>query len=570
MFDDKLSLPPWVEFLVIALLLGGAWFLRSKDLDRFKLTDETKWGFRSANFTLALHRGDYELTFQRSHPGVTTMWAGSIGMRFAIPDYTDRTDEYVENTSYKMDLRDSGLGVMQIIVPGRQVVIAVNLLILLVCFLYLRNLLSPLSAFAGLLLLAYEPFFIAHTRILHVDGFLSSFMYLSVIAYLSFLRNGKAFNLVLSGVAAGLTWLTKTPGFYLVAGVMLVAFVHWFLDGPGRSREEIWKSALKAGWHVMLWGLVGAIVMIIVWPAMWVQPLAIIKQLLRESLDYAIQGHTSPVVFNGIIYRDGIVPRSIWYYYPLTYLWRASPIVLLGLLFALIASIFRLDRMKDRSTRNLVLSLVLFAAGFMLFMSIGSKRSDRYVLPTFPPLAIVAGLGWMSLLRGVQSLKLTRVWKQVLVGIVPIAFMLQIVLPILYRPYYLSYFNPLMGGYRKAPDVLQVGWGEGLDEAARYLNEMPGAEAMVVASWYERVFSEFFVGKTINIEDQPQISQGEIEHILGADYIVIYYHQFQRAMPENLLVILQDQTPIHRFWFNNLEYIRIYDPSTFTSPELIP
>lgn len=568
MLDDKFSLPPWVEILMITLLLGGAWFLRSKDLDRFKLTDETKWGFRSANFTLALHRGDYELTFQRSHPGVTTMWAGVIGMRFAVPDYTDRTDEYVENTSYKMDLNEAGLSVMQIIIPGRQVVIAVNLLILLVCFLYLRDLLSPLSAFAGLLLLAYEPFFMAHTRILHVDGFLSSFMYLSVISYLSFLRNGKAYNLVLSGVAAGLTWLTKTPGFYLVAGVLLVAFLDWLFNDPGRSREESWKSALKTGGHVILWGLVGAIVMIIVWPAMWVQPLAIIKQLLRESLDYAIQGHTSPVVFNGIIYRDGIVPRSIWYYYPLTYLWRASPIVLLGLLFALIAYIFQLDRMEDRSTRILVLSLVLFAIGFMLFMSIGSKRSDRYALPAIPPLTIVAGLGWTTLLRGVQSFKLDRFWRLVPVGFVVIALMLQIALPILYRPYYLSYFNPLMGGYRKAPSVLQVGWGEGLDEAARYLNAMPGAETMVVASWYERVFSEFFVGKTMNIEDQAQISQGEIEHILQADYIVIYYHQFQRAMPENLLVILQDQTPIHRIWFNNLEYIRIYDPSTFTIPEV--
>jgi hypothetical protein len=568
MADDKFSLPRWVEILAVILLLGGAWFLRSTGLDTFKLTDETKWGFRSANFTLALHRCEYELTFQRSHPGVTTMWAGSIGMRFAIPDYTDRTDEYVENTSYKMDLNEVGLGVMQIIVPGRQVVIAVNILILLVCYLYLRNLLSPLSAFAGLLLLAYEPFFMAHTRILHVDGFLSTFMYLSLIAYLSFLRNGKAYNLVLSGVAAGLTWLTKTPGFYLVAGVVLVAFIHWALEGPGRSREEIWKSALKTGWHVLLWGLVGAMVMFIVWPAMWVQPLAIIKQLLRESLDYAIQGHTSPVVFNSIIYRDGIVPRSIWYYYPLTYLWRASPIVLLGLAFAFVAYVFKQDHLKDRSSRILVLSLALFAAGFMLFMSIGSKRSDRYVLPTFPPLAIVAGLGWNALLGGVQRINLARIWKLVLAGFIMVAFILQIALPILYRPYYLSYFNPLMGGYRKAPGVLQIGWGEGLDEAARYLNAMPGADDMVVASWYERVFSEFFVGRTMNIEDEPQISQGEIENILEADYIVIYYHQFQRAMPENLLDILEDQTPIHRIWFNNLEYIRIYDPSTFTTSEV--
>jgi hypothetical protein len=566
MANNKLSLPRWAEILVIVLFLGGAWFLRSKDLETFKLTDETKWGFRSANFTLALHQGDYALTFQRSHPGVTTMWAGTIGMRFAIPDYVDRTNEYVENTSYKMDLDKVGLGVMQIIVPGRQVVIVINVLILLVCFLYLRKLIGPLSALSGLLLLAYEPFFMAHTRILHVDGFLSSFMYLSVIAYMSFLRDGRVYNLALSGVAAGLTWLTKTPGVYLAAGILLIACLHWILNATGQSRTAIWKSGLKAGWQLILWGLMGTAVMIILWPAMWVQPLTIIKQLLRESLEYAVQGHTSPVFFNGIIYRDGIVPRSIWYYYPLTYLWRTSPIVILGLLMALIAYVFRLDRMQDRNTRNLVLSLVLFAAGFMLFMSIGSKRSDRYVLPTIPPLAIVAGLGWTTLLGEIQSWKKSRIWKLIPAGIVAIAFMAQLALPVLYRPYYLSYFNPLMGGYRKSPGVLQVGWGEGLDEAARYLNAMPGAEDLVVASWYERVFSEFFVGKTVNIEDLAVISQGEIDYILAADYIVIYYHQFQRRMPENLLVILEEQSPIHRFWFNNLEYIRIYDPETFTAP----
>jgi len=127
-----------------------------------------------------------------------------------------------------------------------------------------------------------------------------------------------------------------------------------------------------------------------------------------------------------------------------------------------------------------------------------------------------------------------------------LAVVAQLVLPVLYLPYYLSYFNPLMGGARRAPEVLQIGWGEGLDEAARYLNAMPGAEGMTVASWYERVFSEFFVGKTIYIEDRATISRGEVQSILDADLIVIYYHQFQRAMPENLLEILKDEEPIHR------------------------
>jgi hypothetical protein len=174
-------------------------------------------------------------------------------------------------------------------------------------------------------------------------------------------------------------------------------------------------------------------------------------------------------------------------------------------------------------------------------------------------------MGWVAFIQMAWDAS-RRELSKVLVVFVSVCLVVgQIVLPLLYLPYFLSYFNPLMGGSRKAPEVLQIGWGEGLDEAARYLNAMPGAEDMTVASWYERVFSEFFIGKTINIEDQPTISNGEIQNILKADYIVIYYHQFQRAMPENLLEILEDQEPVHTLWFNGLEYVLIYDPDDFTS-----
>lgn len=556
----------WVETLFLVISICGAWFLRSRDLDQFKVTDETKWGFRSANFVMALHRGDYARTFQSSHPGVTTMWTGSIGLSFSIPDYVDRADGYVVNTTYRTDLRKAGVEVMQIIVPGRQVIITINMIVLLVCYLYLRRLVGSLGALVGTVLIAFDPFFLAHTRILHVDGLLTSFMYLGVVAFLEFLHRRKLRDLIVSGVAGGLTWLTKTPGIFLAVGIMLFALVEWVRAIHERDWRKIWKSGLRVAWPVLIWGVVGGVIFILMWPAMWVQPLAVLKQLARESLEYAVQGHTSPVVFNGTIYRDGIVPRSLWYYYPISYLWRSSPIVVLGLLLASVAWLFKLDPLDHSRRRDVVLSFVLFAVGFMVFMNFGSKRSDRYVLPVIPVLSIVAGLGWVALMRWVQSMFHRQKWTKISGVIVVIPLLFHITSTLIHAPYYLSYFNPLMGGARKAPEVLQIGWGEGLDEAARYLNAMPGAEQMTVASWYERVFSDFFVGRTINIEDLARISEQEIQQILASDYIVIYYHQLQRGMPENLLEIIGDQEPIHRIWINGLEYIRIYDPASFSNP----
>src|SRR5581483_3592699 len=42
--------------------------------------------------------------------------------------------------------------------------------------------------------------------------------------------------------------------------------------------------------------------------------------------------------------------------------------------------------------------------------------------------------------------------------------------------YFFSYSSPLLGGVVAAERVLPVGWGEGLDQVAAYLNGRPGSE----------------------------------------------------------------------------------------------
>jgi hypothetical protein len=126
-------------------------------------------------------------------------------------------------------------------------------------------------------------------------------------------------------------------------------------------------------------------------------------------------------------------------------------------------------------------------------------------------------------------------------------------------PYYLSYYNPLLGGSRKAPAVMQIGWGEGIDQAARYLNQKPGAESLHVSSWYSAgSFSYFFNGHTRFIGYQSDLTQPEMENFLTSDYAVIYIHQWQRGLPKPILDYVSQLTPEHAIWINGLEYVRIY------------
>jgi hypothetical protein len=125
-------------------------------------------------------------------------------------------------------------------------------------------------------------------------------------------------------------------------------------------------------------------------------------------------------------------------------------------------------------------------------------------------------------------------------------------------PYYLSYYNPLLGGSARAPEVMMIGWGEGLDQAARYLNDKPGAKRLKVLSWYPNgSFSYIFRGKTIRAANEWE----QTEPLLSScDYVVTYAHQWQRGLPfPEMLADLSQRTPEKVITLDGIEYAQIYN-----------
>jgi hypothetical protein len=91
-------------------------------------------------------------------------------------------------------------------------------------------------------------------------------------------------------------------------------------------------------------------------------------------------------------------------------------------------------------------------------------------------------------------------------------------------PYFLTYYNPLLGGARRAVTQIPIGWGEGLEQAAQYLNQLPQAESLSVSSWYSDIFDPYFVGQQASFADDGRAQ-------LAADYVVFYVNQIQRQKP---------------------------------------
>jgi hypothetical protein len=153
---------------------------------------------------------------------------------------------------------------------------------------------------------------------------------------------------------------------------------------------------------------------------------------------------------------------------------------------------------------------------FIAFMTLGEKKQDRYILPVYPALSILAAVGlveWVNIRRPV----LLAVVVLVQAGLVAANY-----------PYYFTYYNPLLGGIQGAERLVTVGWGEGLDLAADYLNQKPNADQLQVSAWYQSTFAPFFKGTAISYAKE----KGKA---LSGDYVVFYINQLQRRFPDDEL-----------------------------------
>jgi hypothetical protein len=554
----KINLLDILRALGVLAVLISVLLMRGLALDRFVTPDEAAWLGRSASFYDALLHRDFARTFQHSHPGVTATWAGALAFRWHYPSLASVADERTLKNWQRVEpfLREHGYQPMDILATARAFMVLGTAAALGAAFLFAARLIGLWPALIGFLLIALDPFHVALTRLLHLDGLMSSLVLLSSLAFLNFIYRGRRlFDLGMAALAAGLAWLTKNPALFLGPFFGLVTLVElwrgWHAAGR-LQRHGVWAAA----WPLLAWAGASALLFVLLWPAMWVDPLGTLRNMFGRTLSYALEGHSSAIFFNGQVYEGD----PGWSFYPLAYLWRAAPPVLAGLVLAAVGLVLRRAPFDHPVPRRVALWLMLFSVLFGLLMSLGAKKFDRYLLPAFPALDLLAGLGWAML--GLVLWERAAGWpgRLLAAGLVcALAPGWQAALALQTYPYYLSYYNPLLGGSRQAQQVMMIGWGEGLDEAARYLNARPGAEQLRVMTHYpEGPFSYVFAGQALDLPNTWQDLQDE--ELDGVDYLVLYIHQWQRQRPDpDLLAFFARQTPEYVVRIDGFDYAQVYN-----------
>jgi 4-amino-4-deoxy-L-arabinose transferase-like glycosyltransferase len=554
---------PWLALSSYLLLFAAFLLPRMGSLGSFVTADEPTWGKRSANFYYALANGEYGDTLQTGHPGVITMWAGAGAYALKFPEYREIGRAWIGDVKLLQDFQKYGINPMDILATGRFLAVMLNILAMMAAYFFARHLLDGGLALVGFLFIAFDPFYVAHTRFLHTNGLLASFMILSLLAYLDYLRSRRIGSLVVSGGAAGLSFLSLTPGYFLAPILGLLT-----LSGLWETEERRfiigWQRLLK---KVILpyaaWAGIALLVVYLAWPAMWAHPV----QTLLDTFRYALSASAGDIGGAQFIeaYTSPAGQELYLYYYPLTYAWRATPVVLAGLALALLAVIIRGKSPFRTYANRALLALLGFALLYGLLMTAGEKKFDRYLLPAYPALDLIAAGGWLGVAGWLaaksnpnrpallQPLPLTAL----LLPLIAVGF--QAAATASSAPYYLTYYDPLLGGLSQAPQTMTVGWGEGLNEAAIYLQKVPDIRRKKILSWYPLAFTWYSLNLGLQSQAVEFTPQTSLSEYLGYDYLVIYINQMQRHNPGPLLDYLEGIQPECTIRIGGVEYVRIYN-----------
>lgn len=515
------------EFLVILFFVLSR--IPSLGYEIFN-TDVWKWKARIFNFGSGVFNLDFANTLQRYHPGVTLMWLGTIAVKL---------NSFYYKVILGLTPPDNDITTVFTLHFTQKFVIVIAIAVVLASVFYaLRNLFSLKYALVFITILTFEPFYIALTRVVHLEGLLSTFMLASYVWFYYFLHKQDPFNfeftkkthLFISAFFAACAILTKTSSLFILGFIPLITFINFFLASDSILRS--FKLSVKIS---LYWLLVVVLVFFILWPALWVDPIGVLMKLGEGIFDTGVvEGHEQ--FFFGMYVQD---PGTI--FYPIVFLFRSSPILLIGVFGSVLLGpdkfISSVSAIKNSSNKNSLTSssvvwenplhrrfflyTLLFTLLYALEMTIPTKKLDRYLLPSIVFSTLLAASFYMWVFSRLNL----AFYKKYLF----LLFIL-IICTIRVHPDYFSYYNPLFGGLKTGIKVIEPKWLIGKNQIVAYFKSLLESGA----------YSSFAEGEAFD----TLFANGDLENRLVIGFPEKYYTQIYPFIQEiGAWATIKDLTP---------------------------
>jgi len=419
-------------------------------------SDAWRWHTRSIKFLNGIKSGDFKETYQRYHPGVTLMWltsAVNIGYKYSTK---------ILNLEYKTLENTDGFLIID--TSCKALLITIQLIMLIIIYKYIKNIFGRYQGLIFTALVSSEIYLVGIGVWYHLTSLEAFFAFASLLSILNWRNNRKNKDIILSGVFSALAVLTKFSSALVILFIPLIIYITLRKD----NKSKLFK-------YTLLFLSVILISVFILFPALWVDPLYVIRKIWEAGAN-AVAGEYGSVYF---------AEYNPHLFYIFTLLLKLSPFTLVLFIFSL------LGIRKEIRFETKTIIYYLFAN--LLLLLISEQKIERYIIAVLLPILLICSL---------------YIWKTKLFvkHVVLLLFVIaNILLYITYWPFPSLYYSPIFGGIKFAKNIgiLDTN-GEYFSQSALELNKK-GRDINVFVPGDTHTFSPYFKGKyTINPNDTYQ------------------------------------------------------------------
>ena len=382
---------------------------------------------------------------------------------------------------------------------------------------------SPFVGSLSGIIFSALPVFIGLSQLVTTESILMFLFTGAIYGFIKLIDRISPRKVVFVGVLAGLAVLAKQSNLLLFP-LFIFIYLIWYLNFGKQHKLKFLNKSL----YSILWI---TLIAIITFMALW--PMAFFHLNVINRIDSRLWLTFSPPP---VIFWGKLILSPVIYY--ITIFFITTP------LLVIVAALIGLKAIDNK--KNWILYAIVFWFCFPFIQSFYPFRANgiRYIVEIYAPLSIIAGIGIGFI---VEKLK---VRKNLKLGVLLLTVMYVLVVDAQIQPYYLDYFNALVGGIQGVykNQYFEIGWwGEGLGEAGNYL---------------KRVANK---GSTVGLAVSPALAFPQLNDLkvstysanLKFDYVVVnYFHVLRDSFNDSQ--IKKNYKLIHQVMAGGAPLVDIY------------
>lgn len=324
--------------------------------------------------------------------------------------------------------------------------------VVIVTFIGWQTISASVGIMAGIILMML-PFSLGLSQLVSTESFKIFIYPLAIYSYISFLKKHSIKKLIIAGIITGIALQIKQSNALLLPLFGLMTF---FFYKKINKRKMFQKTFSLLFINV----LTSILIFILIWP----------QVVFHLNEIYEIHSKLWHVQFSPNIWQITLSPPEVFFgrlmltptIYYIIYFFISIPLLIIIFFFLGIKEIF--------VKKQWILYVLFLWFIFPFILSVYSWRQHglRYVIEIYPAISLIAALGFDALINKFSTRKYLK-----LVLFVPVIFYLIVILWQI-KPYYLDYFNEVVGGTNTVYNyqLFQQGWwGQGEREAGLYLRD---------------------------------------------------------------------------------------------------